>query len=283
MVFELFGRGVGRTPVAHPARRGGSGPGTTERRPTSPSSTVLPDHLAQSATALVHGQQEVAAAQNIVSRTSGEKPVPPQTEAIPANISPSVRYLVQRLLDQHKEWTKYADIPLPVREAMDRYTWAEEREAGGDLDASSIDILLSKLNEINDILASKVDVQNRIAALLKALRDNSTTLQIADRAALLCLLQTMLDNGDVLSFITRHSINDALYLERIFDRNGAIRRDYPRVDMSIISIAAAIKEYVSSKPADAKWGPGSGAMLTTFRDALTDRDKYRDFFKEFGI
>ena len=247
------------------------------------SATPLPDQAKKPEDRGVTPAREQPVVPSGITQGDPERTRPPQTEVIPAYISPPERYLAQRLLDKHKEWTKYADIPSPVREAMQRYTWAEDRQGHGTLDATAMGQLLSKLNQLNDILESKQDVQRRIADLLKQLRDNPDTIQIADRAALLFMLQTMLANSDVLSFITKHGYNDVLYLQRIFDKDGSIRRDYPRVDMSIIPIAAGINEYVSSKPPDAKWGPGSGEMLSTFKTLLDDSDRYREFFKEFGI
>ena len=264
-------------PFVKPSTREGAPPATPLN------STPLPDQAQKSEGRGVSPAREQTIAPKGITQGDPERTRPPQTEAIPAYISPPERYLAQRLLDKHKEWTKYADIPLPVREAMQRYTWAEDRQGHGTLDATAMEQLLSKLNQLNDILESKQDVQRRIADLLKQLRDNPDTIQIADRAALLFMLQAMLANSDVLSFITKHGYNDALYLERIFDKDGSIRRDYPRVDMSIIPIAAAINEYVSSKPPDAKWGPGSGEMLHIFTTLLNDAYKYGEFFNIFGL
>lgn len=203
-------------------------------------------------------------------------------EAIPTSLTPLEYAFAQRVVGEGKLWPTYAEIPKKIRDVIKALNQAYEQITSSSFPptpAESAQIyqsILAQLSRVDEIVGSREDVPNRIAALLDALRDGSAeTRQIVDRVAAFVMLETLLQNGVIRQHVERGAL-DIPNVSYIFnDRN-----EQGSKSVLIAEVAKGLRQYRKGHKGNA-WGDGSGELMDKFAQAIPNWPAYADVLSRF--
>lgn len=222
----------------------------------------------------------------ITTQTPQRADVPAAQEAIPSTLSPLEYAFTQRVVGEGKLWPTYGEIPQNIKGVIRALNQAYEQITLGSLPPTPAEntqmykSILAQLTRVDEIVRSREDVPNKIAALLNALRvGGEETRQIADRVAAFVMLEALLRDSAVYQHLnTRPSVG--LEAGYVFNDNNRRNQGDSRLHYPIIDIAAGVKRYRGGHQGDS-WGDGSGELMDKFAQAIPNWPAYADVLSRF--